>query len=313
MQIFRLLVAMLARAIGRDVRHRARPIQCDQRDDVLEAVRAHVDQRAPHALAFNLEHADHVAPRQHLVARGIVQRQRREIDVDIALLEQFDGDIEHRQRLQSEEVEFDEACRLDPLHVELGHRHVGFGIAVERHEFAQGAIADHDAGGVGGRVPRQPFEALRDVEGAGDHGVLVAKRLQLRFARNRRRQRHRRRGILRHQLRQLVDLPVGHLQHAPDVAQHAARLQRAEGDDLRDLVAAVALLHVVDHLAAAVLAEIDVEVRHRHALGIEEALEQQAEADRIEVGDRQRIGDQRAGARAAARARRECLSISRAG
>ena len=80
-------------------------------------------------------------------------------------------------------------------------------------------------------------------------------------------------------LHELVDLAVGHLQHAADVAQHAARLQRAEGDDLRHLVAAVALLHVADHLVAAVLAEVDVEVRHRHALGIEEALEQQAEAD----------------------------------
>ncbi len=161
-------------------------------------------------------------------------------------------------------------------------------------------------------MPRQSFEALRDVEGARDHGVLVAKRLQFRFARNRRRQRHRRRRILRHKLCELVDLPVGHLQHAPDVAQHAARLQRTEGDDLGDLVAAVALLHIVDHLAAAVLAEVDVEVRHRHALGIEEALEQQAKADRIEVGDRQRIGDQRAGARTAPRARRECLPISHA-
>ena len=121
------------------------------------------------------------------------------------------------------------------------------------------------------------------------------------------RQRHRCGRILRHQLGQLVDLAVGHLQHAADVAQHAARLQRAEGDDLRDLVAAVALLHVVDHLVAAVLAEVDVEVGHRHAFRIEEALEQQAEADRVEVGDGQRIGDQRARARAAARADRNAL------
>jgi len=40
-----------------------------------------------------------------------------------------------------------------------------------------------------------------------------------------------------HQLGQLVDLAIGHLQHAPDVAQHAARLQGAEGDDLGDLIA----------------------------------------------------------------------------
>ena len=61
MQVFRLFVAMLARAIGRDVRHRTRAIQRHQRDDVLEAVGPHVDQRPPHALAFHLEHADHVA------------------------------------------------------------------------------------------------------------------------------------------------------------------------------------------------------------------------------------------------------------
>ena len=131
----------------------------------------------------------------------------------------------------------------------------------------------------------------------------------LRLARDRRRQRHRRGRILRHQLGQLVDLPVGHLQHAADVAQHAARLQRAEGDDLRDLIAAVALLHIVDHLAAPVLAEVDVEVGHRHAFGIEEALEQQAEPDRIEIGDGQRIGDQRARAGAAARPDRNALGL----
>ncbi len=82
--------------------------------------------------------------------------------------------------------------------------------------------------------------------------------------------------VLRHHLAQLVDLPVRHFQHAADVAQHAARLQRAKGDDLRDLVAAVFLLHIANNFVAAVLTEVDIEVRHRHALGIEEALEQQA-------------------------------------
>ena len=155
----------------------------------------------------------------------------------------------------------------------------------------------------------QALELLRDVEGALDHRIAVALGLQPRLAVDRLRQRHRRRRILRHQLAELVDLPVRHLQHAADVAQHAARLQRAEGDDLRHLVAAVALLHVADHLVAAVLAEVDVEVRHRHAFGIEEALEQQAEADRIEVGDGQRVGDERARARAAARPDRDALFL----
>ena len=70
---------------------------------------------------------------------------------------------------------------------------------------------------------------------------------------------------------------------------------------------AVALAHVSDHLVAPVLAEVDVEVRHRHTLRVEETLEQESEAHRIEVGDGERPCDQRAGARAAARPDRDFL------
>jgi hypothetical protein len=159
-------------------------------------------------------------------------------------------------------------------------------------------------------MTRQTLKALRDVESARDHRILVSEGLQLRLALDGLRQSHRRCRILRHQLGEPVYLPVRHLQHAADVAQHAARLQRPEGDDLPDLLAAVALLHVTDHLAAAVLTEVDVEVRHRHAFRIEKALEQQAEPDGIEVGNGQRIGDQRSGARTAARTDRNALSLS---
>ena len=129
---------------------------------------------------------------------------------------------------------------------------------------------------------------------------------EARLALDRLAERHRVGRVLRHHLAEPVDLAVGHLQHAADVAQHRARLQRSEGDDLRDLVAAVFLLDVADHLVAAVLAEVDVEVGHRDAVGIEEALEEQREAQRVDVGDRGRIGDERARARATSRPDRVC-------
>ena len=146
----------------------------------------------------------------------------------------------------------------------------------------------------------QAFEPLRDVEGAPRHRIAVALGLQPRLVLDGARQRDRIGRILRHELAQLVDLPVRHLQHAADIAQHAARLQRAEGDDLRDAITAVFLLHIIDHFVAPILAEIDVEVGHRHALGIKKALEQKAEADRIEIGNGERIGDERTCAGAAA-------------
>ena len=157
------------------------------------------------------------------------------------------------------------------------------------------------------RVSPSSFRAMSKARRTIGFGIALG--LQPRLVVDRARQRHRIGRILRHELAELVDLAIGHFQHAADVAQHAARLQGAEGDDLRHLIAAVALLHIADHLVAAVLAEIDIEVRHRDAFRIEEALEQQAEADRIEIGDGQRIGDERTRARAAARTDRNALRL----
>ena len=64
---------------------------------------------------------------------------------------------------------------------------------------------------------------------------------------------------------------------------------------------------VLDDLAAAALAEVDVDVGQRHALGVEEALEDQVVLDRIDVGDAQAVGDEAAGRRAAARPDRDAL------
>ena len=95
--------------------------------------------------------------------------------------------------------------------------------------------------------------------------------------------------------------------HAGDVADDGSRLHRAEGDDLRDVLAAVLARDVLDDLAAAAFAEVDVDVGQRHALGIEEALEDQVVLDRIDVGDPQAIRDEAAGRRSAARSNRDAL------
>src|SRR5262249_17515104 len=89
--------------------------------------------------------------------------------------------------------------------------------------------------------------------------------------------------------------PVGHAQYPADIAQDCPRLQFSKGDDLSDAVAPVFPLNVADHLVAPVLAEVDVEIRHRHPLGIEKPLEHQAEPQRIKIADRQRPGATRSG------------------
>ena len=104
-----------------------------------------------------------------------------------------------------------------------------------------------------------------------------------------------------------VDVRVRHVHHAADVADDGLGLHRAERDDLRDVLASVLLGDVGDHLAAAPLAEVDVDIGQRHALGIEEALENQVVVERIDVGDSEGPGGKAAGGRAAARSDRNAL------
>ena len=223
--------------------------------------------------------------------------------VDAARLQQVEGVLDDRQGLQAEEVELHQARLLDPLHVVLGRGHVRARVAVERHQLGQRPVADDDAGGVGRGVAQQALDRPGDVEQARDLRVAAGLLAQARLVGERLLDRDRLHALHRDQLREPVDLAVGHLQHAADVADRGLGEQRAEGDDLGHPVAAVALLDVGDDLLAAVHAEVDVEVRHRDAVGVQEPLEEQAVAQRVEVGDGQRVGDEASRRRSRGRGR----------
>ena len=81
-------------------------------------------------------------------------------------------------------------------------------------------------------------------------------------------------------------------EHSGGVPRRGPREHLAEGDDLRDRLLAVLVGDVLDHLLPAAHREVDVDVGHRNSLGVEEALEQQVVAQRVDVSDLQAVGDQ---------------------
>ncbi len=220
-----------------------------------------------------------------------------------------DGAIKHGQSLQAEEVELHQSRRFHVLHGELRDRHVGLWIAIERHQFVQPPVADHHTRRMRGGMAVQPLKLQGLVDQVTDSVIVPVLRLQHRFLFQRLLQGDRIGRIVRHHLGNPVDLAIGHLQHPPDVAQHRAGLQLSEGDDLRHLVMAVLVLHVADDLVAPVLAEVDVEVGHGHAFGVQEPLEQQAIAQGIQIRDGQNVGDQRPGTGPAPRPHRDALAL----
>src|SRR5882757_2193459 len=109
------------------------------------------------------------------------------------------------------------------------------------------------------------------------------------------------------ELGDFVDKTVAHAEHAAHVADDSFRSHCAVRDDLGDTLPAVFNGYVVDDAVTAIHAEVDVEIRHGDALWIQEALKQQCVVDRIEVGDAEAVGHERARTGAAARSDRHSV------
>ena len=165
---------------------------------------------------------------------------------------------------------------------------------VQRAEIGQLARRDQHAAGVHADVARQTLELLAQGEQFPHFIFILLALCEQRLHLARVGQRDGTPRLHRDEFGHLVAEVVAQVEHAPYVAHHRARGHGAECDNLRHTVLAVLAPHVVDDLVAPVLAEVDVEVRHRHALRIEEALEQQVVGNRVEVGDAERVGHQRA-------------------
>ncbi len=311
MQVLDALAAVLALDEVRDQVHRARPVQRVQGDQVLEAVGLRALQQLAHAARFELEDRRGGRLLEHVVGLRVVQRQclQRQPERRIERADVGQGQVEDGQRGEPEEVELHQADRLDVVLVELADRRVRSLRAVQGTEVGQLARRNQHAARVHADVAGQALERPRERDQFLEFLVAVDRLGERRLLRQRTVERPGIGRIVRNQLRQRVALRVRQVEHAPGVAHHRLCAQRAEGRDLRDRIVTVLVLDIVDHAISIVLAEVDVEVRHRHALRIEEALEQQLVAQRIEVRDAERIRDQRARAGAAARSHRDAVRL----
>ena len=213
-----------------------------------------------------------------------------EVDVDIPVfLHGIDSVLEDRQVREAQEVELQQAEILDRMHLVLGHQPFRVGGLLEWHQLGQRLAADDHAGSVGRCVPRHALELLRELDDSphalvrGDHVAQGLADLEGLVELDT--------ELVRNGLGDAVDIAVGVAEHAPDVPDGRAGQHRAEGDDLGDVVLAVFPGDIRDHLVPAVVLEVDVDVRHRHAVRVQEPLERQAVGDRVDRRDPERVGD----------------------
>ena len=298
----RLGVAFVAR-VGVDVPHRARAVERHEGDEVVELGGAHLAQRFAHPFRLELEDADRVAAREHLVGLAIVERQLRHVrPLAGGLLDDVERRLDDVEVAQPEEVHLQKADLLQRLHRVLRHDAVPALAAarvlgeLERDDLGERTVGDHHRGGVDRVVAHDPLEAARGVDDAAGVGLGVVHAAQIGLlgqvlVETLGAPHHR----LGDQLRQAVTGGVVVTEHARRVARGGARQHAAEGDDLGDAVAPVLLRDVLDHALPPFHREVDVDIGHRHPLGVEEALEQKVVGERIDVGDLEAVRDDRAG------------------
>ena len=150
-----------------------------------------------------------------------------------------------------------------------------------------------------GRVARQTFETSCHVYEIADVLLRIVAGFEFRIHL----QRFIERDIKfpRNHLGDRVRLSIGQIKNTRDVANDAAGCHGAERDDLHNTVTAVLAHDVVDDLLASLEAEIHINIGHGDSLGIQESLKEQIVAERIEVGDAQRVGHDRTCRRASSR------------
>ena len=304
-------------AIGRNILHWARTVQGHKGHDVLDTGRFHPLEGIHHAAGFHLENRDRLGTGVKLIGSFVIQRDSGDIvnqplwrvkqlcpvgghmQVPPRGLDLIHRVLDDGQRLQTQKVEFDQTCLFDPFHVELGRGHVRSRVLIQWHQRIQRTITDYDPRRMGRRVAQQPLDLLTIVK-QPRYDLFVAGLLaQTRLVCQRLFDTDGFHPLDRNHFRQSVYLAVGHLQDPPDVAHRRLGQKRTKGDDLPDLVAAIFALHILDHLLAAIHTKIDVKVGHRYPLGVKKAFKKQLVPQRVQIGDRQRIGHQRSGPRPA--------------
>ena len=171
--------------------------------------------------------------------------------------------------------------------------------AGERYILYCRPAGNHNAGGMHGCIPGKSLQAPGHVDQvtrgfillilAGKIRILLQSLVQCDVQ------------FLRDHLCDAVALAVWHIQRSAHIPDDAPRGHRTESHDLDDPVPAVFPDYIVDDLLSSLEAEIHIDIRHRDALRVQEALKEQIVADRVQFSDPERVRHDRTCRRATPR------------
>ena len=234
---------------------------------------------------------------------SVVEWDARQVDrLAVDLGDLLDAVLDGREHPQAEEVDLEEAGVGAGVLVPLADLSAGHCCRLNCHELDERPAGDDHPAGVLRDVARQAGDLARQLgEGAparreqpplgiGEQGELLG---------------HLPRVPAVGDAREPLQLREREPERLADVANRAARSVGREARDERRVLTAVALGDADDQLLADVAREVEVDVRHRHELAVEEAAEREVLRDRVDVREPGQVADDRADRRAPPPPRRQ--------
>ncbi|MPM42835.1 hypothetical protein SDC9_89507 [bioreactor metagenome] len=287
---------VLALDVARNLLHRAGAVEGNARDKVLKAVGFELAKELPHAAGFQLKHPVGIPGGDHAVNGGVVERQSLQIGHLLSVLGNKAQRIaNHRERPQAQKVHLEQAELFQRGHWKL--RCDNRVVELERHNLGNRHAGDYNARRVGRAVAGKTFQLERKVNNLLCGFVALVVRLE--FGRNGEGAFERHVQLGGYHFGEAVHVRIRHAEHAPNVTYDRARGHCSKRDDLADVACAVFCTDVVYNFLPALIAEVDIEVRHADALGVKEALEQEIIFERIDVRNVQTVRNKAARAAAA--------------
>ena len=213
---------------------------------VVEGARLHARQHGHLRAALDLEHADGVGAADHPVGLGVFGGNVLQLE---RLAAPAGGEVERAaydcQHAQREDVDLQQAQRVEVVLVPLHHAAVGHRGVLDRHQARQLAARDDEAAWMLRQVPRKTHQLF------GHRAPLLRQRgFRVQPALG---EAGREAGLAvppAMRLGDLVDHAGIHAQRLADVAQHAARPVADHHAGQRSAQPAVLVIDVLDHLLA---------------------------------------------------------------
>jgi hypothetical protein len=251
--------------------------------EIVKFFRLHARQRRLLGTALDLKKPDGVGALQHFENRRIILGNVREIDGTPAFFAEGERIFDGGEHAEAEEVDFDEAEVFAIVLVPLDNDAAGHGGRFERDVMIEAVIANNHAAAVLAEMPWQSERGHKKLNEG------VAARVVFRQAGEPEMLAHFEGVRMIAMPMQVGKSPADVLRNAENFSHVAHRAAATVSDDVGGHGGAVrreAPVNFLDHALTLVAAgEIDVDVRPGVAAVAQKALEKQAAADGIDVGD----------------------------